>query len=40
MVFAIIGATFTFNLFGLNFLVILLVGMLTAVGEVCCEIFL
>ncbi|MDH3764551.1 MAG: trimeric intracellular cation channel family protein [Nitrosopumilus sp.] len=31
-VFAIIGATFAFNLFGLNFLAILLAGMLTAVG--------
>jgi len=31
-VFAIIGATFAYNLFGLNFLAILLAGMLTAVG--------
>ena len=28
----IIGATFAYNLFGLNFLAILLAGMLTAVG--------
>ena len=31
-VFAIIGATFAYHLFGLNFLAILLAGMLTAVG--------
>ena len=31
-VFAIIGATFAFNLFGLNFLAILLAGILTSVG--------
>ena len=31
-VFAIIGATFAYNIFGLNFLAILLAGMLTAVG--------
>ena len=31
-VFAIIGATFAYELFGLNFLAILLAGMLTAVG--------
>ena len=31
-VFAIIGATFAYSLFGLNFLAILLAGMLTAVG--------
>ncbi len=31
-VFAIIGATFAYNLVGLNFLAIMLAGMLTAVG--------
>ena len=31
-VFAIIGATFAYHLFGLNFLAILLAGMLTAIG--------
>ena len=31
-VFAVIGATFAYNIFGLNFLAILLAGMLTAVG--------
>ena len=31
-VFAIIGATFAYNLFGLNLLAILLAGMLTSVG--------
>lgn len=31
-VFAIIGATFAYNLIGLNFLAIMLAGMLTAVG--------
>ena len=31
-VFTIIGATFAYNLFGLNFLAILLAGILTAVG--------
>ncbi len=31
-VFTIIGATFAYNLFGMNFLVIVLSGMLTAIG--------
>ena len=31
-VFTIIGATFAYNLFGMNFLVIVLAGMLTAIG--------
>lgn len=31
-VFTIIGATFAFNIFGLNFLAMVLAGMLTAVG--------
>jgi len=31
-VFTIIGATFAYNIFGLNFLAILLAGILTAVG--------
>ena len=31
-VFTIIGATFAYNIFGLNFLVMVLAGMLTAVG--------
>jgi len=31
-VFTIIGATFAFNIFGLNFLVMVLAGMLTAIG--------
>ncbi|HXV50939.1 MAG TPA: TRIC cation channel family protein, partial [Nitrosopumilaceae archaeon] len=31
-VFTIIGATFAYNVFGLNFLAIALAGMLTAVG--------
>ena len=31
-VFTVIGATFAYNIFGLNFLAILLAGMLTAVG--------
>jgi len=31
-VFTVIGATFAFNIFGLNFLAIVLAGMLTAVG--------
>ena len=31
-VFTVIGATFAYNMFGLNFLVIILSGMLTAIG--------
>jgi uncharacterized membrane protein YeiH len=31
-VFTVIGATFAYNMFGLNFLVIVLSGMLTAIG--------
>ena len=31
-VFTVIGATFAYNLFGMNFLVIVLSGMLTAIG--------
>jgi len=31
-VFTVIGATFAYNLFGMNFLVIVLAGMLTAIG--------
>lgn len=31
-VFTIIGATFAFNIFGLNFLVMVVAGMLTAIG--------
>ena len=31
-VFTVIGATFAYNIFGLNFLAILLAGMLTAIG--------
>jgi len=31
-VFTVIGATFAYNIFGLNFLVIVLSGMLTAIG--------
>ena len=31
-VFTVIGATFAYNLFGLNFLAVVLAGMLTAVG--------
>ena len=31
-VFSVIGATFAYNLFGMNFLVIVLSGMLTAIG--------
>ena len=31
-VFTVIGATFAYNMFGKNFLVIVLSGMLTAIG--------
>jgi len=31
-IFTVIGATFAYNLFGMNFLVIILSGMLTAIG--------
>jgi uncharacterized membrane protein YeiH len=31
-VFTVIGATFAYNMFGMNFLVIVLSGMLTAIG--------
>ena len=38
-VFAIIGVTFAYNLFGLNFLAILLAGMLIAVGVILRDVF-